>query len=217
MNLKCPYCNCCYEVSDSLLQNPSMDHRLGYGWWLRCYKCGRKWWLDSTTYKLNMPSPPMASKEEKIARLSAPSGGGRRRIRKRSFFGKAKWYLVMAGLVSIAACLICQNKAKFQAYLVNKARHITETTIKKIMMTDIKYFIEPGDKLLVTGAIVNEDSVVAKVAGVKVAVYSGNTEVIAWQSDLSEENILPGQRTTFSTEKQLPQAIPDIRVEVSLF
>jgi hypothetical protein len=216
MNLKCPYCNCCYEVSDSLLQNPNKNDHLGYGWWLRCYKCGKKWWLGSAMQKLSLPTPPIADKAEKIARLSALVGVGRRRPRRRSFFGRVKWYVVIAAL-SMGACMMYQNRAMFRAYLVNKARHITEAGIKKVMMTDIKYFIEPENMILVTGNITNEDNVIVNVAGIKVSVFDGDTEVTAWRSELREDNLLPGQKISFSTEQKLPRAASNIRVEVSLF
>ncbi|MDR2666577.1 MAG: hypothetical protein LBB34_00450, partial [Holosporales bacterium] len=64
MNVKCPYCSCCYEISMDLLKQPIGHEKLGYGWWLRCYKCHKKWWLRNSVVEGQMNSPLRADKNE---------------------------------------------------------------------------------------------------------------------------------------------------------
>jgi hypothetical protein len=216
MNTECPYCGCRYKIDDEQLQNPEKDASLGYGWWLRCYKCGKRWWLGSVQQKLSMPLPPRADKEANIAKLSTLLGK-KRPAPKKPFLRHISLYVVMM-LLAVGALMIYQNMASIKSYLMQKALHISESAAKKIVMTDIRYFMEPGDnKITVTGNVANEDKIVIAVNGIKVVIFDEDTEVISWRHELESKSLSPNQKVEFLTEKQLHKVMTNPRVEVSLF
>jgi hypothetical protein len=104
----------------------------------------------------------------------------------------------------------------FNNYLISKARYISQSVVKKIVMTDVKYAME-DNKLSVTGNIVNEDKIIAQITGVKIAVFDRNSEVFSWNAELETNSILPEQKISFSSTKPCPKEIKNIRVEVSVF
>jgi ferric-dicitrate binding protein FerR (iron transport regulator) len=215
MNVKCPYCNCVYNIDMSLLRNPSGDEHLGYGWWLRCYKCHKKWWLRNTDVERTFNTPLTADRQSRIDRLSALTNRPTRAKRP-----KARGYVTakIAVFMLIATCAyaLYLNRHVFYDYILAKARRVSESATPKISVTDVKYEVADA-KMVVTGTVVNDDAVVARVGGIRVTVFEGSSEVLSWSSKLEPGVLLPGQRTEFSTEHDVRDGIEGMRVEVSIF
>jgi hypothetical protein len=198
-----------------MLRKPIGNEYLGYGWWLRCYRCHRKWWLRHSEVELEINTPLRADRQSKIDRLSAFAGNNRRKTAPKKSGKAAAKYLAFI-IIAVALYFIYQNRAVFNDYLISKAKHISESIAKKIVMTDVKYIMDDG-KLSVSGDIANEDKIVVRINGVKVAVFDGDSEVLSWNAEPESKNILPEQKTSFSSAKPCPKEIKDIRVEVSVF
>ena len=217
MNVKCPYCECSYELGADILKDPVGNEKLGYGWWLRCYRCKRKWWLRNTVVEMEMNTPIKVDKTAKIQRISALS---RKRPKTANTKTRSiKWwkYAIYATLI-ITVIMCYYHKTIFYNFLLKKAQHLSENVISKVTMLDVKYDISPNNMLTVTGDISNYDEkVIAKVNGLKVTVFDNKSVVIAWSNDFDNLRILPQQKSPFSVNKQLPGDIKDIRVEVSVY
>ena len=217
MNVKCPYCECSYELGADILKEPVGNEKLGYGWWLRCYRCKRKWWLRNTIVEMEMNTPIKVDKTAKIQRISALS---RKRPKTANTKTRSiKWwkYAIYATLI-IAVIMCYYHKTIFYNFLLKKAQHLSENVISKVTMLDVKYDISPDNMLTVTGDISNYDEkVIAKVNGLKVTVFDNKSVVISWSNDFDNLRILPQQKSPFSVNKQLPGDIKDIRVEVSVY
>ncbi|MDR1609399.1 MAG: hypothetical protein LBR78_00900 [Holosporales bacterium] len=215
MNVKCPYCNCIYNIDMDLLRNPSGDEHLGYGWWLRCYKCHKKWWLKNTDVERAFNTPLTADKQSRIDRLSALSNrktGGKR--------PKPRGYVTakIAVFMLIATCVyaLYLNRHVFYDYIIAKARRVSESATPKISVTDVKYEVTDA-RIVVTGTVVNDDMVVARVGGVMVTVFDGDSEVLSWKSPIEPNTLPPEQRAEFSMKHDIPDGVKSMRVEVSIF
>ena len=215
MNVKCPYCECSYELGADILKDPVGNEKLGYGWWLRCYRCKRKWWLRNTVVEMKMNTPIKVDKTAQIQRISAFSRKKTVNTKKRGIrWGK---YVIYAVLITGAVTCYYQRTI-FYDFLLKKAQHLSENVISKVAMSDVKYDVSPDNILTVTGDISNYDEkVIAKVNGLKVTVFDNKSVVISWNNDFDNLRILPQQKSPFSVNKQLPGDIKDIRVEVSVY
>jgi hypothetical protein len=215
MNVKCPYCSCVYNIDMDLLRNPSGDEHLGYGWWLRCCKCHKKWWLRNTDIERAFNTPLTADRQSRIDRLSALSS--RKANDKRP---KVRGYVTtkIAVFMLIVTCVyaLYLNRHVFYDYILVKARRVSERATPKISVTDVKYVVVDAN-IVVTGAVVNNDMVVARVGGVKVTVFDGDSTVLSWSSPIEPSTLPPEQRTEFSTKHDIPDSVKSMRVEVSIF
>ena len=215
MNVKCPYCGCGYDIGADILKNPIGSEKLGYGWWLRCYRCKRKWWLKNTSVEIAMNTPIKVDKLKQIQRISSLS-------KKKTTFGKRhsfKIWMCIIWLSIIGGCVIgYQYRSVFYKFLVEKARRLSENVAGKITMTDVKYELMADNTVTVTGNILNYDErAITKVNGVRVSVFDGQSLIMTWNNDFDDLRILPQQKIPFSASKQLPKDIANIRVEVSIF
>ncbi|MDR0640353.1 MAG: hypothetical protein LBF65_01295 [Holosporales bacterium] len=216
MNVRCPYCGCCYEISSDLLKNPIGDEKLGYGWWLRCFKCNKKWWLKNSDIVLQSERSLKADKNAKVENLSRLLPKQRKR-RKSRFFVR---YLSVI-LIVLLGTLAFYKWDLFRDYLLDRIKHLSQITSNKLTMLDVKYTTSNiennGIKIFVTGMIKNEDNVVAKVKGIKVTIFDGDREVKSWTSSLQAEFVVPHDSMSFSTANTLDRAIENMKVEVSIF
>ena len=215
MNVKCPYCGCGYDIGADILKNPIGSEKLGYGWWLRCYRCKRKWWLKNTSVEIAMNTSIKVDKLKQIQRISSLS-------KKKTTFGKRhsfKIWMCIIWLSIIGGCVIgYQYRSVFYKFLVEKARRLSENVAGKITMTDVKYELMADNTVTVTGNILNYDErAITKVNGVRVSVFDGQSLIMTWNNDFDDLRILPQQKIPFSASKQLPKDIANIRVEVSIF
>lgn len=215
MNVRCPYCGCSYELGTDILKNPVGNEKLGYGWWLRCYRCKRKWWLKNTSVEIEMNTPIKVDKLARIQRISALS-------KKKSVSGRRhclKVWKYVALVIFVGIAVLCyQHRAVFYDFLIEKAKRLSENVAGKLAMADVKYDISIGDMLTVTGNILNYDErAITKVNGVRISVFDDKSLILTWDNSFDDLRILPQQKVPFSVSKQLPQGVKNIRVEVSVF
>ena len=215
MNVKCPYCGCGYDIGADILKNPIGSEKLGYGWWLRCYRCKRKWWLKNTSVEIAMNTPIKVDKLKQIQRISSLSKKKTTFVKRYSF----KIWMCIIWLSIIGGCVIgYQYRSVFYKFLVEKARRLSENVAGKITMTDVKYELMADNTVTVTGNILNYDErAITKVNGVRVSVFDGQSLIMTWNNDFDDLRILPQQKIPFFASKQLPKDITNIRVEVSIF
>ncbi|MDR1034349.1 MAG: hypothetical protein LBL32_00185 [Holosporales bacterium] len=220
MNVKCPYCGCSYKIKLDMLKNPIGNERLGYGWWLRCFKCQKKWWLKKSSISIELEKSIKANKSEQIAKISRLSG-------------KRKHFIAKAGSLRVISCvLLCiailavmgifYHKDVFTEYLIDRARRLSKNTRKNITMSDVRYNISKTDddesaKIFVTGVIKNDDNFVARIQGIKISIFDGKNEIKSWDAPLRCDYIVPKDSLSFSTETTIDKVPDDIRVEVSIF
>jgi len=220
MNVKCPYCGCVYDINCDLLKNPIGSEKLGYGWWLRCYKCQKKWWLKNSTVEASMNAPLIANRQSKIDKISKLKGNHRTRPTKKRNNLKIVKYIVLASIIVFIG-IAFYNKEIFYDYLLAKAKHLSTSMARNLTMNDVKYFIEDDNdaaKITVSGKIINEDRLVAKLKGVKISIYdSSGKEIKSWSSELKYGYIVSGDTMDFSTSEKLPKRDENIRVDVSIF
>ena len=215
MNVKCPYCECSYELGAEVLKKPIGDERLGYGWWLRCYKCKKKWWLKNTAVEIQLNTPIKADKIAKIKKISELSKKNRSTGIKngKSLLG----YVILAILIS-CSILSYQYREIFFDFLIKKAQNLSENIKGKVALTDVKYEIGIDNMITITGNVINYDErMVSKVNGVTISVYDADKLILTWNNEFEEFKILPQQKVPFSVTKQLMQDIKEIKVEVSFY
>lgn len=225
MKVKCPYCGCVYEIDYDLLKSPAGSEKLGYGWWLRCYKCKKKWWLKNSTVEMAVNSPLIADREAKINKISQLRVTNNRDISrpdsKVSVWRIVKYIAIFSAIALIS--LTIYNKKMFYDYLLEKAAHLSMSMASKLTMTNVKYFIEEDKvnnkiKLTVTGKIVNSDRAVAKLKGVRIFVSdSSGKEIKFWDYNLKCDYMMSEDTLDFSTSDTLPKEVANIRVEASIF
>ena len=220
MNVKCPYCGCSYDVSSDLLKNPTGNEKLGYGWWLRCYRCHKRWWLKNSTVEMQMNTPLVADKQSKIDKISKLKARNRQQNKTNTW--KIVKYIILLSVVVFAG-ISYYNKDVFYNYLLTKAKHLSASMAGKLLMKDVKYTFSEGTsadnvKIVVEGKLINEDRVVAKLRGIKVSVFnSEGKELKSWNSALSAGYIVAGDSMSFSTFEFIAKQSSDIKVDVSIF
>jgi hypothetical protein len=215
MNVKCPYCGCCYNVNSNLLQNPIGNEKLGYGWWLRCHKCRKKWWLQNSVVAEG-GAPLKADRSAKIDQLSRLV---RKQKESRSVAKRRLTAPLSIVLFIVFAYLAYLNKDVFCKYLIGKIEHVSQGLAQKIVMENVKYVIreQSGKSMInISGIIRNEDRTVAKISGVKITIFDGDAKVKTWDNSLDPGFILPGDNLSFSIDEQLDVQTDNIRVEVSI-
>ncbi|MBQ8651300.1 MAG: hypothetical protein IJ481_02105 [Alphaproteobacteria bacterium] len=207
MNIRCPYCGCSYSINESILKEPIGNEQLGYGWWLRCYKCHKKWWLKHSSIEQKFNSPLRANREESIKKLSKLV----KPKKKRKF--KVQ-YLLLALFIAVIGIAFCKREAIMQT-IVNNAIHIAKQAEKKMSMKDVRYFIE-GDKITVFGKVSNDDTRTINLSGINVNLTKDGNVILAWKEQFDVQ-LIPGQELDFETASDIKNFTDDIQVEVSVF
>jgi hypothetical protein len=198
------------------LQNPVGNEKLGYGWWFRCHRCNKKWWLNNSAVAEEI-GPLKADRQAKIDNLSKLVK--RKSRRTTASFAKRMMFPLLLFLVVTVGCVVYFDRDAFCVYIANKIEHIKHSLAPKVFMENVRYVVrvEPdGSVVNVSGVVKNEGKVVAKVKGVKITIFDGDTQVKSLDSPLSNEFVLPGDKLDFSIDCQLDRKIGDIRVEVSI-
>jgi hypothetical protein len=215
MNIKCPYCGCCYNIDNSLLQNPVGNEKLGYGWWLRCHRCNKKWWLHNSIVADEL-GPLKADKQEKIDKLSRLIKDKPKKIST----PRSGWVTLplILFLVGASACAIYFNRDVFYEYVIGKTNHILHSEASSVLLENVRYTLkeQSGNGVInVSGVIKNEGKVVVKLKGIRVSIFDGSVLVQSSDSPLQPDFILPDDNLDFSVDYQLAREIKDIRIEVS--
>lgn len=212
MNVKCPYCSCNYEISKDLLGQPIGSEKLGYGWWLRCYRCHKKWWLKNTFIEETFNAPPRFDRGVAINKISSLR-------RKKSEVNKISkvWKYILAALTIFLLALGYNHRVVFYNYLENKAQHLIETASSKIVMSEVKYAVQ-DETITISGNIINgNERSIANIKALKISLFNKSQKVLSWEAALDNIRLLPQQKVPFSVQKKIPD-IPaaDVRVEVSI-
>ncbi|MDR2598354.1 MAG: hypothetical protein LBC25_01370 [Holosporales bacterium] len=221
MNVKCPYCGCCYDIQLDVLKNPIGNERLGYGWWLRCFRCKKKWWLKKSDISLELEKSIKANRSDQIAKISKLNKKRRGRARTKPIFLSPINCILIVTII-LTAVVVFYHRDVFTGYLIERAKRLSKNTRQNITMSDVRYNVSKaedneGFKVFVTGIIKNDDNAVAKLRGVKITIFDGENEIKSWNSALQCDYIVPKDSLSFSTENMIDKTPDDIRVEVSIF
>jgi hypothetical protein len=225
MKVKCPYCSCEYNINPESLPKPFGDVKLGYGWWLRCYNCRKKWWLKNTVVQMSTNTPLKADSARRIERLSNLREHRRERNKKRGcwrYFG----YTLLLLLVSAIIFGVYNSRESFKNYLKQKIVHLSGNMLSKLRLLDVQYAIEKVDdnpeeggklEIVVSGKIINEDKNPVKLKGIKVAVRDEkDQEIVSWIDDVGIDNIASGKITSFSTKQSVENFDGQVKIDVSV-
>ncbi|MDR0552698.1 MAG: zinc-ribbon domain-containing protein [Holosporales bacterium] len=218
MNVKCPYCGCSYSIDPDALPKALGDEKLGYGWWLRCCKCHKKWWLPNHDVQLvNSPklvASLVASKEE-IPLKPVDKDNSLKKFR----FGTYAFIILGTFLVMFLA----YNINTIKVLVIKKTEYLLSTVLVKLKVLNVQYSMEtvqddPDSVAInVNGKILNEDRSVLQISGVKVSIYGSNNEIITtWTDNLNKNYIMSGESLDFSTRRVIKRTNDQIKVDISI-
>ncbi|MDR1488537.1 MAG: zinc-ribbon domain-containing protein [Holosporales bacterium] len=218
MKIECPYCGCGYDINMDSLPKPMGDIRLGYGWWLRCCKCQKKWWLKNTYIQSMVNSPLKADVSDKINKLS--------KLKNKPKTKKFKLkYILLCTLIIVGGGIGFYYKDTFKSYIVHKIEKLFSNMASHLKMLNVQYFIDKSltssdsDTVSITinGNILNEDRNVVKLKGIRVTIYNedGNN-ISSWEQAIGSGYIMSGETLEFSTKKDIKLPEGQIRVDVSI-
>jgi hypothetical protein len=224
MNVKCPYCGCEYSINPESLPKPLGDVKLGYGWWLRCYKCHKKWWLKNTVVQITTNTPIRADTARRMERLSKLKRHGDRNKKKSS--RRVIPWIFMLLLVSTVAFSVYNSRESIRNYIKQKIEHLSSNMLSKLRLLDVQYSIEKSDdapegseklEITVSGKIINEDKNPVKLRGIKVVVRDErDQEIVSWIDDAGIGQITPGEIASFSTKQSVENFDSQVKIDVSV-
>ncbi|GHT88999.1 hypothetical protein FACS1894113_2760 [Alphaproteobacteria bacterium] len=220
MIVKCPYCGCGYELNPSLLKDPIGSERLGYGWWLRCYKCHKKWWLKNADVAKCTDTPLKANRREKIEKLSKFVKHKKNVTRQKRL--KLVKYLIISALLLLPGVGYYKRNL-FTKYLTEKAKHLSKTIVPRLTLKNLKYTLQETElenktEILITGTIVNEDSIVVNLKGVEISVFNENNEKIhSWQETLNTDFLVAKDSINFSSSSTQPAEVKISKISAKVF
>ena len=211
MRVTCPYCNCHYDIRPEILKEPTGNVKLGYGWWLKCYKCQKKFWLSNTKVTQMTATPIKANRKRQIKNISK----FRFSLKKRR---NIKFYIISSVIViSSLTGYLCRDF--FKNLVINRISNITKSTITSLQLDNISYRLETVNninKIYITGFILNNTATIIPINGLKIVIYSNGKEMISWQVNPNAKNAIPGDKIFFSSEKVIDKIYPNIQVGVSI-
>jgi hypothetical protein len=219
MNVKCPYCCCTYKIDTDSLPKPIGDTKLGYGWWFRCCRCHKKWWLKNLTVQAHTNTPIKADIANKINRLSRlKKRQEKNQMRTKTWrFIKYILFFILVGSITFGI----YNREFFKEFINQKLERLSANIVYKLRMLDVQYSlrIDENNNLIVTivGKIINDDKNVIRLNGIKVTVYDqNNQEINSWTDNIGTGYIIAGETLDFTTERPINKPEGNIRVDVSV-
>lgn len=212
MRIRCPYCDCRYDIHPDTLSNPVGHERLGFGWWLRCYQCQKKFWLKSTTVINTGFSPIKADSANTIRRISNFS---HRKVKsnKRNYTAYILIILTIIGYVCYA------NMGYIRNFFITKMNHFTAFAATNLQLSNIIYRIDKIDKkyrVAIMGNIENKTNTIMSYNGVRILLLSGSLEFASWTYEPDVKSVIPGEKVVFNTDRLLDTAPSNIRVLVRI-
>ena len=211
MRVTCPYCNCHYDIRPEILKEPISNIKLGFGWWLRCYKCQKKFWLSNTRVVQLTATPIKANRRKQIKNISKLKIALKKNNNK-------KFYII-SSVIIIFSLFAYYERDTFKNLVVNRISNITKSTITSLQLSNISYRLETIDninKIYITGFILNNTATIIPINGLKVAIYSNGKEMTSWQINPDAKNAIPGDKIFFSNEHIIDRIYPNIQVGVSI-
>lgn len=223
MRIRCPYCDCHYDIHPDTLGNPIGSEKLGFGWWLRCYQCQKKFWLKSTTVINTGFAPIKADKMSMINRLSRICDRSRpeklSKFEKKHRITKHNGVLFVLIITLIIGGFCYMHINEIQHFLITRVNRFTVSTALGLQLSNIVYRIDKFNgqyRIIVMGNIINNTQSILQCDGLHIVVLNGNTEAISWTFVPNTKNIIPGDKLAFSTDRSisiLPQN-PKILVRI---
>jgi hypothetical protein len=225
MNVKCPYCGCEYDINPESLPKPLGDVKLGYGWWLRCYRCHKKWWLKNTVVQMSTNTPIKADTSMRIEKLSKLKRKGRERGKRRALRKVFAYFGLLAIVVAIGVG-VYNSKEFIKGYLNQKIKHLSSNVLSKLRLLDVQYSIEKDDDnteengkliIVVSGKIINDDNNSIKLRGIKVVVRDEkDKEILSWIDDVGIDQVASGEIISFSTKQGIENFDNQVKIDVSV-
>ena len=215
MNVKCPYCGCSYDIDTSSLSKPTVDHKLGYGWWLICYHCSKKWWLKNYSVQRD---PVKADKDEMLVKLS---NFKIRAIAKNKPYKKASnaaYYY--CGTAAILAFVYFVHYEHINNFLNEKMYSLSANLEHNLSLLNVRYSINnaqnPNDiEVVVSGSILNRESRIVALTGIKIVVSDNNgKQVASWIEPMHISGVMPGNSVPFVTKHTLSRFNENLHVNV---
>lgn len=215
MRIKCPYCNCHYDIHPDTLGNPVGNINLGFGWWLRCYQCQRKFWLKSTTVINTGFSPVKADRNRTIKKLSKLTN--KKGKRNHSSRNVLIYIIILVLTVTIGICYT--HMEHIQSFFANKVRHFTNSTVTTVTLSNITYRIDQLNnqyKLTVMGDVINTTPSIKSYNGIHIVLLSFGKEIASWTFVPEMKSVIPGGRVAINTSSILNAVPKDIQVLVRI-
>ncbi|MBR1944356.1 MAG: hypothetical protein IJ848_02680 [Alphaproteobacteria bacterium] len=211
MKVTCPYCNCHYDIRPEILKEPIGNVKLGFGWWLRCYKCQKKFWLSNTKVAQLTATPIKANRTRQVKNISKLKIN----LKKKS----NKTFYIISSIIVIISLFGYYKRDVFKNIVVNRISSITKSTITSLQLANIAYRLETVDnqnKIYITGFILNNTATIIPINGLKVVIYSNGKEMTSWKINPDAKNAIPGDKIFFSSEQVIDKIYPNIQVGVSI-
>lgn len=203
MRIRCPYCDCHYDIHPDTLGNPLGSEKLGFGWWLRCYQCQKKFWLKSTVVINTGFAPMKADRTNTIRKLSKMSKIGQKK-HKISKYNGALYILI---IILIVICGFCYtHMSEVRGFFASKVKQFTASAVMGLQLSDIVYRIDKIDgryRISVMGNIVNNTQSIQQCNGLHIVVLDNNTEITSWTFMPDIKNVIPGDKLVFNTDKNI--------------
>lgn len=222
MNIRCPYCNCHYNIVETALEKPSTDPKLGRGWWLICYHCAKKWWLKYYSVQKVNALPVKADSQgivEKLEDLKIRAEEKQDRTQKIAPNVTYYYFGFIAALVG--------TYFVYHEYINNffdkRVYTLPNNLPNNLPLLDVKYQVNSFNvdnnniEILIAGNILNKENYIVAVNGVKVAIldeFANN--VVSWVEPMHVQGVLPGSNMKFITKRIIRKINKNLRVDVSI-
>ena len=190
---------------------PIGNEKLGFGWWLRCYKCQKKFWLSNTKVIQLTATPIKANSPRQVKKISRLNLNVRKKTSKK--------FYVISSIIVLLSCAGYYKRDMFSNLVTNRISNINKSTITSLQLANVAYRLETvnnQNKIYITGFILNNTATIIPINGVKVIIYSNSKEMDSWQIKPDAKNAIPGDRIFFSGEKIIEKIYPNIQVGVSI-
>ena len=230
MHIKCPYCNCDYDIRSNTLGEAIGNIELGYGWWLRCYKCHKKFWLSNTKVINFDLSPVKANKQEKIKQLETlvPKKTNKKKH-------KIKWNYIILLISAIASVSLCiYKRVAIQNFFNQKILNFIRKNETNLQLKNVSYRLyqnEGHNKIYLCGYIVNNTKSIMSFNYLRVFVTVSNNNannndtasnnitnniIASWNIEPNVKNIIPGDKLFFASDVFINNFPPNFQVNISL-
>ena len=216
MHIKCPYCGCDYDIRSNTLGEPIGNIQLGYGWWLRCYKCHKKFWLSSSKVINFDLSPVKADKQKKIEELKnlIPNKQTNKKLHKIRI---SKWLFILTFL-SIVILGVYKRHA-LQNFIDKKLLTFVQKNATNLQLKNVSYRVYQNGgqtKLYLCGYVVNNTKSIMSFNYLRVYVTFNQSVIANWNIEPNIKNIIPGDKIFFASDVFIKNFPPDFKINIVL-
>lgn len=215
MRIRCPYCDCFYDIHPDTLGKPVGHEKLGFGWWLRCYQCQKKFWLKSTFVINTGFSPIKADNRMAINKLSKFTHKNRKQNKN-----KRNYSIYIVILLLIIAGSVCYTHINYiRDFFVTKINHFTAFATTSLQLSNITYRIDKVNGqycVAVMGNIINNTNTIMSYSGIRIVLLRGNSEFASWTYEPDVKTVIPGDKVVFNTDRLFEIVPSNIKVLVRI-